>query len=209
MSALVNRTGNRYGRLVVTCRASNSRAGATRWHCVCDCGGETIVSAGHLEKGQMSCGCFRGSRGTHYETTSRGRSREYTTWSGMKVRCYNPNADMYPLYGGRGIKVCDRWLNSFETFLADMGRRPSPKHSIDRINNDGDCEPGNCRWSTYKEQRRNSRGLRWLTWNERTMCMTDWANEYKMPLGRLQSRLNAGWPIGDALTEPTGARRKR
>jgi hypothetical protein len=120
----------------------------------------------------------------------------------MKERCYNPNSKYYHLYGGRGIKMCDKWKNSFEEFYNDMGKRPYRIYSIDRINNDGDYEPSNCRWATRFVQSRNKRTNRLVTFNDETKCVTDWANELEMPIGTLFSRLNSGWKVPDALTKP-------
>ena len=165
MSAMKDLTGMRFGRLLVSGRASARRDGQAYWLCCCECGGTTIAGGKDLRSGHtQSCGCLRieGQRelrrrhghaprkpGGHAVTPT------YRSWYGMKSRCLNAKQAAYKNYGGRGITVCERWL-SFKNFLADMGPRPSPKHSIDRWpNNDGNYEPSNCRWATATEQARN------------------------------------------------------
>lgn len=130
--------------------------------CRCDCGTEKECEAAHLKSGRStSCGCLRKelvsrSKRKHGATVG-GKTREYNIWKGMRQRCENPNNDDFDLYGGRGIKVCRRWKD-FANFLADMGPRPTPQHSIDRYpNNDGDYEPTNCRWATPEQQANNKR----------------------------------------------------
>lgn len=127
------------------------------WKCQCHCGNVFIIDGTALKSGQRSCGCLQylliseANKGHGLTKTS-----AHSTWGRIKQRCYNPKCSQYHNYGGRGIKMCDRW-QSFENFLADMGQRPADKTSIDRINNDGDYEPGNCRWATSKEQSYNTR----------------------------------------------------
>ena len=157
----------RFGYLRVLCRSSNDIHGDIRFLCICDCGKFKITHASSLRRGYTrSCGHLakelsgarlRGKPGTG---TTHGMSdsplNEYNVWSNMKARCSNNSHRLdYRFYAGRGIKVCDRWLHSFENFYADMGPRPSLKHSIDRIDVNGDYGPGNCRWATWTEQRRN------------------------------------------------------
>lgn len=113
-------------------------------------------------------------------------------WSGIKLRCLNPRARNYAAYGGRGIIVCDKWKNSFEAFVADVGDRPSPKHSLDRIDNERGYEPGNVRWATQKEQARNARHNIWLTYNGRTMLMTEWADELGVSRQTMSHRYHKG-----------------
>lgn len=127
-------------------------------------------------------------------------SPEYQTWQGMKKRCYNPKTVKYPSYGGRGITVCEQWKDSFETFFQDMGSRPSAQHSIERINNDGNYEPKNCRWALAKEQSRNTRRNQEITFNGKTQCISAWAEDLQLHHSTVASRLKNGWSLEKALT---------
>lgn len=130
-------------------------------------------------------------------------SPEYGVWAGMKRRCYNSHEERFPRYGGRGIRVCNRWLNDFLLFLADMGPRPFPGATINRKNNDGDYEPGNCNWKTKKEQARNTSRNQMMTLNGQTKCMSEWAEELGIPVQRIWARKEKlGWNDEDALRLP-------
>lgn len=153
--------GRRFCRLVVKATAETEvKSKKTCWNCVCDCGKETIVRTGSLESGNTkSCGCLMMERILEAVSThGMAYTKEYRCWQSIRDRCYNKSFANYKHYGGRGIKVCDRWLESFENFYEDMGDKPSKKHSIDRINNDGNYHPDNCRWATDYEQAINKRG---------------------------------------------------
>lgn len=157
---IVDRTGLRFGRLLVKERNGNIGSYAA-WVCVCDCGALVRVSSNHLNDFRVikSCGCYARERAKTLSRTTHGMTGtpEHRAWDGLKQRCLNPNNPEYPNYGGRGITVCDRWLHGFENFLADVGLRPTHRHSIDRVNNDRGYEPGNVRWATAAEQARNRR----------------------------------------------------
>ena len=152
-------TGQTFGRWVVISRGSDDPSGRAYWNCLCECGTEKLVRVGHLRGGlTQSCGCRRAEVAAQTHTTHGMRwSPEYSVWSGMKRRCFNPNEQNYAYYGGRGITICPEWAESFETFYRDMGPRPSDDLSIDRIDVDGNYEPGNCRWATATEQSSNQR----------------------------------------------------
>lgn len=157
--------GNKFGKLTVIeylggFRTKNGKSTEVRWRCLCECGNESITTTGRLKSGMTkSCGCLRvqmiSKRNREKITHRMTGSSEWIAWSNIKARCYNVNHDAYSLYGGRGIKVCKRWLSSFENFIEDMGKKPGPKYSIDRINSNGDYKPSNCRWATAQEQIRN------------------------------------------------------
>lgn len=159
-------SGQRFGSLVALRPTDQRTHGRVVWECLCDCGATALVAGDTLRDGRTrSCGCLRRSTGAkataykHGGAAGDALSPEYKVWRGIKRRCFMPNDPAYPRYGGRGIRLCDRWMD-FNAFLSDMGPRPSPDHSIDRIDNDGNYEPGNCRWATRAEQSQNRRNTR-------------------------------------------------
>lgn len=155
-------TGLRFGRWSVASFAGMVGTEGAHWICRCDCGTERRVRSLNLRSGKtVSCGCYNleaiAERSRSHGHAQRGaKPPEYLAWENMRKRCNNPSDPRFKWYGARGISVCERW-NSFENFLADVGRRPSRKHSLDRINNDGNYEAGNCRWTTAIVQQNNRR----------------------------------------------------
>lgn len=210
---------NRYARWTIIGAAPSGANYNKRVVCVCDCGTERVVYLASLVKGQSkSCGCLRDEmapqRGVaHGHARKSGRTPEYGAWSGMLSRCYDANATSFPRYGGRGIAVCDRWrfgeggLTPFECFLADMGRRPSRAHSIERGDNGGNYEPDNCRWATQTEQSRNTRRNRIVVVNGLRMPLVE-AIERFSPVTRstVNSRLHYGWNEEAAILTPVHGR---
>lgn len=155
-------SGRRFGLLVVDERVGTTEDSKALWRCRCDCGGESVVRGCYLRSGHTkSCGCQKGRRNGEAAATTHGMSGTptYGTWRKMIERCTNPNARQWEWYGGRGVTVCDRW-RSFENFLADMGERPEGR-TLDRVDVNGNYEPGNCRWATWPEQCANKRPKRW------------------------------------------------
>jgi hypothetical protein len=171
----IDHSGKRFGRLLVLKEGPRSNSNRVTWVCVCTCGKIKTISALNLTAGDsLSCGCLRKeTTSKQFSTHKATNSFEYRVWCGMLSRCRNPKLKGYHRYGGRGIKVCDRWANSFEAFLSDVGSAPSDEHSIDRFpDNDGNYEPLNCRWSTDTEQARNKSNNRRLVFRgaERTIA---------------------------------------
>ena len=161
MTAPVRAVGNRFGRLIVVAEAA-SRGGHRRIMARCDCGVDKVVRLDHLRSGLIeSCGCLsrEGNNRSHGEARKGKWTAEYRTWAGIKERCTNPKRWNYQFYGALGVKMCKEWFDSYESFVAYVGRRPSAQHSIDRYPNPaGNYEPGNVRWATRIEQARNKRG---------------------------------------------------
>lgn len=202
MTALRDLTGQTFGRFsVVRLYASKP----TRWLCLCSCGAERAVLAGNLCQGfSKSCGCLKKDLTVarflkHGQNRHQAASAEYKVWGGMLVRARGRASQ--DRYAHRGIGVVERW-ESFENFLADMGRRPTPKHSIDRINNDQGYSPWNCRWATAKEQARNRRSSRMVTAFGERLSVAEWVEKTGIPHGRLVGRLNNGWDPERALSVP-------
>ena len=200
----------RFGRLKVVIPVVQNKKntnGCRTSLCLCDCGELKTVAIAHLYSGSVkSCGCLNrelsGKRVAQMNTThGRCQSAEYRIYNNMKTRCLNPSSPKFHQYKDRGI--CQRWLNSFEAFYRDMGPRPSPKHSIDRIDNDGPYAPDNCRWATQPEQGRNRSTNVNLTFQGRSQCVTAWAEELGMKPTTLYMRIiKRGWSVERALTTP-------
>ena len=136
-------------------------------------------------------------------------SSEYTAWDRMIQRCENPKHHAYHNYGGRGISICKKWRNSYEAFLADVGRRPSSKHSLDRIKNNQGYKPSNVRWATAKQQQRNTRTNRVLKFRDKALCVSEWAERLGTTKLVILNRLRLGWSIERTLTEPVAKRKRR
>lgn len=185
MSNTVDMAGQTVGRLNVLSRADNTSTGQAQWLCQCSCGNKTIVRGYALrQKKALSCGCLRIETNTKHGKT---KTPTYAAWQGMKRRCYSKTAKAYKNYGGRGIRVCERWLDSFDNFLFDMGISPQGM-TIERINNDGDYQPSNCRWATRANQARNRRTTKLIEYNGKKQCMKDWAKELGINYDTLKSR---------------------
>ena len=203
-------TGRQFGRLAVISFSHMTKDRKSVWRCKCNCGNQTDLIGHYLCRGHRpvrSCGCLlreivRKNNMIHGHAIGGIRSAEYTSWSGLKQRCTNKKHHGYKSYGGRGIKICKRWRNSFKNFFDDMGRKPSPKHTLDRINNDRGYFPSNCRWATAKQQGRNRRNNKKITFQGERLCLSAWAEKLSICYPTLQARLRTGWSIEKTLTCP-------
>ena len=195
MPNFIDRTGQKFNELTVIKRSANNKKQIC-WLCLCDCGNTVVVQGGNLGRNK-NCGHNKASHGL-------SNTVEHRTYDWMHDRCKNPNYKRYKDYGGRGIKVCSRWsgVNGFINFLTDMGQRPSSKHSIDRINNNSNYEPNNCKWATRKEQSNNRRYNVFLTHEGITLNATQWAKRIGVSGNLIRRRLKDGWSDHDALTRP-------
>jgi len=197
-------SGQTFGSLTVIDRDEELKS-RSRWNCRCVCGGLVTCTTGNLRtKKSTKCRCaVRDAARARQTIHDLNRTAEHRTWSGMKNRCQNPANRSYPMYGGRGVTIDPRW-ESFDAFLSDMGLRPSPAHSLDRYpDNDGPYSPENCRWATRIEQANNKRSNHELTFNGKSMNISQWAREVGISEDTLERRINLlGWSTEKALTKP-------
>lgn len=196
-------TGQVFSRVTVLSYAEY-KAGCAWWLCRCTCGKELTISGAAMRNGRTrSCGCLQRDRTVQRCTThDMYKSPEYSSWRAMVERCTNPSHRAYRNYGERGITVDKRWLDSFAAFYADVGARPSPKHTLDRINNAKGYTKGNCRWATRKEQQWNMRTNHILTFRNESLCVGEWADRLGISDKVIRSRLRRGWSVERTLGEP-------
>ena len=199
-----------HGKLSIL-REVARRNGQRRFLCRCACGVELIVLRSNLRSGNStSCGCVRlenlAKRNTKHGQAPRGKtSAEYKAWKAMIQRCQNPQNPNWPDYGARGIRVCESW-SEFKVFLTDMGKRPSARHSLDRVDNNKGYEPRNCRWATKTQQSRNQRSNRVLAYKGVTRTVAGWAQVLGIKASTISSRLQRGWSVTRALGTPVSSR---
>lgn len=198
----IDMSGQKFNRWTVLSYAHTSKRRMAFWNCRCECGTERVVDGQSLRNGRSkSCGCWNLEvRSTEGGLTMRHRG-EYDVYRFMLRRCTDPENESYEGYGGRGITICDRWLESFTNFFEDMGPRPTPKHQLDRIDNNGNYCKENCRWTTKLVQANNTRTNKLIEYNGETKTLADWARQYGLTHDALQTRLSKyQWPIEKALT---------
>lgn len=200
----IDLTGRKYDRLTVLGFAARTNR-QSLWYCECECGGVVRASSGNLKyKEAHSCGCKRGGA-THGETRGGGYSVEYRAYQGAKSRCQNPRFRQYANYGGRGIEFR---FSSFEEFLAEVGRKPTPKHSLDRIDVNGHYESGNIRWATSQEQYRNMTKNHWIEYDGEILTLSEWSKKLGMAVSTLDGRINLrGWCVPCSFTLPLRSRK--
>ena len=199
-----NLSGRRFGRLlVVECLGRRLNYSGFLYQCTCDCGNITNVISQVLRSGYVrSCGCLANEtkrrKDNKYIKHGKTRTPAFYSWASMKERCLQKNYKEFHNYGGRGITICERWLESFNNFFEDMGERP-PGTTLDRIDNNGNYEPSNCRWATNSQQHRNTRSNVWIEYNGERKLLIDWSNEKKLSQSVIQKRIKAGWSVEKAL----------
>lgn len=199
MRKLEDLTGRTYGRWYVVCDSGNRRNNKRLWHCKCSCGNTSDVTTGDLNSGKStSCGCYKIERQT---THGMSNTKLYKVWRAMHDRCYNKNTEAYKNYGNRGITVCDRW-HKFENFLEDMGE-PKNFESIDRINNNGNYEPENCRWATMEDQANNKRNTRFILLNNERKSITAYSGISGINKNTIYARLSNGWDNNKIINTKT------
>lgn len=216
MGKAIDLTGQVFGRWVVIERAANTKGGAIKWICQCECGKVRVVYGWTLRKGvSKSCGCLHNEQLVirSKQTNTKhgwGKTRLYNIWNSMKQRCLNKNSKDYRRYGGRGITVCKEWVESFEAFRDwAIANGYADNLTIDRINNNGNYEPSNCRWTTNKRQQNNKRNNHLLTYRGETHSISEWAKKVGISVTALKQRIYAHWTIEKALTTPTEKTQRR
>jgi hypothetical protein len=198
----------RFGRLVALWHShtnidqyKKSKNYRKYFKCICDCNQLTIVERNSLVSGNTkSCGCLEKETVKKVNTKhGKSKTREHNIWSGLKQRCLNKKNNHYKNYGARGILISQKWLYSFESFILDVGIAPSKNHSLDRINNDGNYEPGNCRWATREEQNNNSRRTIFLELNGERKSLADWCYKFNLKRKTVYARIRSGKSVEQAL----------
>lgn len=191
-------SGQRFGKLVVVERLFERKGYLSSvWVCTCDCGKEARVFMTNLKRGfTTSCGCAQKEAVTKHGLSS---TPEHRVWRGIKERCYNPKNERYSDYGQRGITMSDEWRDNFEAFYRDMGPRPSPDHSIDRIENDKGYYKGNCRWATDEVQARNKRNNVLIEYNGTTKTLSEWCRELGLSRPAVNGRMLRGMTFEEAI----------
>ena len=200
-------TGQKFGRLTVIKRIENKRIGSrqiVQYACLCECGQEVKVTADHLRNGDTkSCGCLQKELAKkRVQSHGQSNSRLYTIWSLMKARCLNSKNTGYVNYGGRGIRICKRWLNFESFYIWAISHGYNKNLSIDRIDNNGDYKPSNCRWTDMKTQCNNRRTSIIIEFENEKHTMKKWAEIKNIKYRTLARRFEKGWTIEDALTKP-------
>jgi hypothetical protein len=208
MGKIIDLTGCKFGRLEVVKFAGLDKKHIALWVCQCDCGNQKVVRSDRLKSGKTrSCGCLQkellslSKLNNEYNLThGLSKTKLYRVWVGIKDRCFDEKRATYKNYGGRGITVCDEWRNDFKAFY-DWAIANGYKEglTIDRINNDGNYEPNNCRWATRIEQNNNTRRNRYITFNEETLTLTEWAKRLGVSYQRIQSILSRGYGLEKIL----------
>jgi hypothetical protein len=203
MPKSVDLIGKTFGIATVLERLGKDRAGGWTWRCRCSCGTEFVRNSGYLKQ-RKSCGCLARTE----PAKALGRiphgmsgSPEFSVWSGVRERCFNEKNPAFHYYGGRGITMCREWAESFPAFLADMGTRPSPRHTLDRIDNSRGYEPGNCRWATQEEQANNRRSTVKIEHDGEVLSVAQWAKRFGLPKATLWGRLREGVPFKEAVRQ--------
>jgi hypothetical protein len=202
--ARIDITNKRFNRLTAIKYVGKDTHNHSVWECLCDCGKTAFVPVGCLSTGKTkSCGCLKLERSSFLNRThGKSRSPEYRNWCAMKERCNREAHKNYGDYGGRGIRVCDRWESSFENFLTDMGTRPTPRSTVERIDSDKGYSPENCRWAEMDEQQRNKRNTVRIVFNGERKSIGEWAQLLGVTVNFITKRLYRGWSPHDALSVP-------
>ena len=194
MSKIKNLVEQKFNKLLVISRAENTKQGRAQWNCKCDCGNSLIVRGSYLLNGHtQSCGCLRKEKSSELNTVhGKTNTKIHAVWKSMKQRCFDENIKNYEIYGGRGITVCDEWKHDFQSFYDYVSQLPhygEEGYSIDRINNNGNYEPGNVKWSTRKEQARNRRSCRYIYYEGEFMTVAELSEKTGVPARKLYSKL--------------------
>ena len=207
MGKTIDLTGQRFGRLVVVSRATSQRKDRnTFWTCICDCGKEKIIEAPSLKKGRSkSCGCLQKEIVTKRQTKhglQKANNRLYGIWSGIKQRCTNPKRNVFRHYGGKGIVICQEWQKFPAFYSWAISNGYADNLTIDRIDNNGNYEPSNCRWIPDSAQHRNQTNNKFITVNGKAMLLCDWAKIYGIKASVILNRIRSGWTEEEAVITP-------